>query len=93
MGWAGSQPTVRFTSVAESVYAVGMKKLLALFPVLVLLTGCVSMTNMVEKLKDDPAIVAVRMGTPWGTQILTRIGGTTNAVDVLPDGTVRINPR
>lgn len=72
-----------------------MKKLPALAALATLLTttGCASMTNMVSKLKDDPAIVAVRMGTPWGTQILTRIGGTTNSVDVLPDGTVRINPR
>lgn len=69
-----------------------MKKIIVLAG-LTLLSGCVSMTNLVEKLKDDPAIVAVRMGTPWGTQILTRIGGTTNAVDVLPDGTVRINPK
>lgn len=70
-----------------------MKKIIVLAAGLTLLSGCVSMTNLVEKLKDDPAIVSVRMGTPWGNQLLTRIGGTTNAVDVLPDGTVRINPK
>lgn len=70
-----------------------MKKLLCLAAGLTLLSGCVSMTRLAKQLKDDPAIISVRMGTPWGTQLLTRIGGTTNSVDVLPDGTVRINPR
>ena len=70
-----------------------MKKIIAISAIAILLSGCVSMTKLAKALKDDPAIVTVRMGTPWGNQLLNRIGGTTNSVDVLPDGTVRINPR
>lgn len=60
---------------------------------LTLLPGCVSMSKLAKQLKDDPAIVTVRMGTPWGNQQLNRIGGTTNTVLVAPDGAVTINPR
>lgn len=70
-----------------------MKKLLAL-TVLITLTGCSSsLSKLAKELKNDPATITIRMGTPWGNQSLTRVGGQTNSVEVAPDGTVRINPR
>lgn len=57
----------------------------------VALTGCTSMADYAKALANDQAIVAVRLGTPWGTESLTRIGGTTNAVTVNTDGSVSIN--
>lgn len=80
-------------NLAKSTLAGDMKKLLVLSAAIALLSGCVSMSKLAKELKNDPAIVTVRMGTPWGNQLLNRIGGTTNSVDVLPDGTVRINPK
>lgn len=54
--------------------------------------GCSSLSSVAKQLKDDPAIVVVNVGSPWGQQKLVRIGGTTNSVAVSPDGTVTINP-
>jgi hypothetical protein len=54
--------------------------------------GCTGLSGVARELKDDPAIVVVNVGSPWGQQKLVRIGGTTNAVSVSPDGTVSINP-
>lgn len=70
-----------------------MKKLFVLAAIITLASGCTSLAKVARELKGDPAIVTVRSGSPWGNQLLNRIGGTTNSVDVLPDGTVRINPR
>jgi len=70
-----------------------MKKLMALSTILILLTGCRGLARLAREMKGDPAIVAVRVGSPWGMQTLTRVGGSTNSVEVLPDGTVRINQK
>lgn len=70
-----------------------MKKIIVLAAVLTLLSGCSSLSKLARELKDDPAIVVVRVGSPWGIQSLTRIGGQTNSVEVMLDGTVRINPK
>lgn len=67
-----------------------MKAALVLM-VTALFTGCTSMKGVAKAFKNDPAIVVVRMGTPWGNQSMTRIGGTTNSVTVSPEGNVTIN--
>lgn len=70
------------------------KILLPLLAIMALpMAGCTSLTGLAKELKDDPAIIVVRIGSPWGAQSLTRIGGQTNSVSVAPDGTVTINPK
>lgn len=60
--------------------------------VLCLGTGCANGGAMLRALAKDPATVVVRVGTPWGMQQFTRIGGVTNTVSVSPDGAVTIVP-
>lgn len=55
------------------------------------LSGCASAAGVARALAKDPAIVIVRMGTPWGNQQITRIGVTSNSVAVSPDGSVTVN--
>jgi len=69
-------------------------KLLLLIPV-ALLCGC-SATNVSKwqkALAGDKAIAVVRVRSVYGTADLTRVGETTNSVNILPDGTVQINHR
>lgn len=61
--------------------------------VAVLCSGCSGLSGIIKASAKDPAIVVARVGTPWGVQQLTRIGGTTNSVSIAPDGTVSINPK
>lgn len=53
--------------------------------------GCSGLSGISKNIKDDQAIVVVKVMTPWGPQHMTRIGGTTNSVTVGPDGKVTIN--
>lgn len=52
--------------------------------------GCMDCGKIAKQLKDDPAIVWLQVGTPWGVQKMVRVGGQTNSVSVDPDGTVTI---
>lgn len=52
--------------------------------------GCMDCGKIAKQLKDDPAIVVLTVGTPWGVQKMVRVGGQTNSVSVDPDGTVTI---
>lgn len=52
--------------------------------------GCANTPALLRALAKDPATVSVRIGTPWGTQMFTRVGGTTNSVTVSPDGSVTV---
>lgn len=55
--------------------------------------GCTNTASLARALAKDPAIVSVRIGTPWGTQTLTRVGGSTNQVTVGTDGAVTVNAK
>lgn len=63
-------------------------------PVLIcaLCSGCAGYGSLSRNLAKDGAIVRAEIGTPWGVQKILRIGSTTNAVLIGPDGTVVINP-
>lgn len=69
-----------------------MNKLLVTIALIPLITGCANYGKLTANLKDDPAIVVLNVGTPWGVQKLVRVGGQTNGVEVSPDGTVKIAP-
>lgn len=71
-----------------------MKIIFAALLSLPLLSGCASFSQVAEQLKDDPAIVSMRLGTPWGVQNFVRVGGqSNNTVTVSPDGTVKIEAK
>lgn len=53
--------------------------------------GCAGMGSIAHALAKDQASFVLRMGTPWGNQQITRIGGQTNSVVVSPDGSISIN--
>lgn len=57
------------------------------------LMGCstANLSRLVGQLKNDPAIVAAKVTSIYGTAQLTRVGGSTNSVTVSPDGTISIN--
>lgn len=54
-------------------------------------SGCSSTPSLIRALSKDQAIVTVRVGTPWGVQSFTRVGSTSNSVNVAPDGAITIN--
>lgn len=54
--------------------------------------GCTGFGNVAKSLKDDPAIVILNVGTPWGIQKLVRVGGQSNEVTVTIDGEIKIKP-
>lgn len=54
--------------------------------------GCTpNFAKVMNSLAKDPAIVSGSVQTVYGTGRFTRIGATTNAVTVSPDGTVTVN--
>jgi len=73
-----------------------MKKILSLFALTIALAsaGCSGLGGGVgrisKNLAKDPAIVVVRLGTPWGTESFTRVGGQNDNVTVSPDGSITI---
>lgn len=71
-----------------------MKRLVLLAAVLILpLCGCSAASGVAKKLKGDPAIVVVKLATPWGPQSVVRIGGqTNNSVTINLDGSITITP-
>ena len=68
-------------------------KRLALLALLLPAVGCstANLSKLVGQLKNDPAIVAAKVTSLYGTAQLTRVGGSTNSVTVSPDGTISIN--
>lgn len=67
---------------------------IALLALLVpIFVGCstANLSKLVGQLKNDPAIVAAKVTSIYGTAQLTRVGGQTNSVSVSPDGTITIN--
>lgn len=70
-----------------------MKNLALLALLLPAVVGCSTsnLSKLVGQLKNDPAIVAAKVTTIYGTAQLTRVGGQTNSVNVSPDGTITIN--
>ncbi len=73
-----------------------MKPLFALVGMIAITSlgsGCGGLAKTARALSKDEAIVIVEVNTPYGKQKLTRIGGTSNSVEVSTDGTVVINPK
>lgn len=65
--------------------------------ILLLMSGCVgrNAVNGMKSLKDDPAIVTLKIRTIYGTVEATRIGvqaQTNRTVNVLTDGSILIKP-
>jgi hypothetical protein len=56
-------------------------------------TGCANYGKLSANLKDDPAIIILNVGTPWGNQKMVRIGGQSNYVSITPEGVVNIKPK
>lgn len=53
--------------------------------------GCTSMDKVIAQLKDDPAIVAGSVMTPYGSMKFTRVGSRTNeTITVGGDGTITV---
>ncbi len=67
-------------------------KTLLLLSLLLLANGCTGLAKVTKALAKDPATVAVKINTLYGTASLVRIGGmpTNSTATVSPDGTISI---
>jgi hypothetical protein len=88
----GGSPLSGGGGALRDVQRGSVLRLLLCAAVVGLVTGCANYGKISEHLKGDAAIVVLQVGSPWGVQKLTRVGGQTNSVAVSPDGTVSINP-